>query len=111
MPVDRYGEVYKRLIEGDQSVERALVTCRREQVLRSLSRVPHQTILEIGCALDPLFCHYDTFTKHITIEPVPEFAAKARELARGRKGVSLIEGLFEARVGELAAESFDIIVA
>jgi 2-polyprenyl-3-methyl-5-hydroxy-6-metoxy-1,4-benzoquinol methylase len=111
MEVGRYGEVYKRLIGADQSVERALVACRRQQVLRSLLRAPHGTVLEIGCALDPLFCHYDTFTKHITIEPVPEFAAKARALAEGRKGVTLIEGFFEARVGELAAESFDVIVA
>jgi hypothetical protein len=101
---DRYASEYDR-----RSFETVLVEIRRRHVLKWMERYQAQEILEVGCGLEPLFSHYGDFTLWRTVEPVSDFATRARDLARGDERIEVLDGGLEERVEALADERFDFI--
>ena len=80
---------------------------RRKLVLQEIARLRPARLLEVGCGHAPLFT--DLSGVDITIvEPSPQFAQNARQLATGRPDVRVIEGYAE----DLAAApaGFDMIL-
>lgn len=45
----------------DEPFEALQVKYRRKKVLEFLNRAPHQTILEVGCGLEPLYRYCDGY--------------------------------------------------
>lgn len=106
---DAYGELYAAQYARG-SFETRLIGVRRGHVLRWLEHYEAERVLEVGCGLEPLFVHYGAFHTWRTVEPVPEFAARARELAVGNARVAVDEGYLEDRADALSSEAFDFIV-
>lgn len=92
------------------SFETVLVKVRREQVLASLRKYEHRSILEIGCGLEPLFQFCDAYDSYIVVDPSREFTSRAKHLARGQCRVKIIQGHFEGACQQLLGESFDFII-
>lgn len=93
---------------AEGTFETVLVRVRRKYILEALGRYPHQSILEVGCGLEPLFRFVDDAAIAI-VEPSPEFVRNARALA-GTRDVAVIEGFLEAAAPSLAGRTFDFIV-
>lgn len=103
-----YGQRY--VAEYDRrSFETVLVEIRRRHVLKWMDRYQAREILEVGCGLEPLFAHYGDFARWRTVEPVPDFAARARDLGRGDERIKVLDGGLEERVAALRDERFDFI--
>lgn len=100
--LDRYAEEYQR---GYQGFERVLVGYRRRKVLERLETWPHRSILEAGCALEPLFLHATGWERFCVAEPTHAFAASARR--RALPGVRIEEVPLEALT---SAEPFELVV-
>jgi len=109
--LQEYTNRYRQLFEGKGSFETVMVEVRRRQVLASIARYPHGTILEVGCGMEPLFPHVNSFERFTVVEPSSVFAERARSLAVGRDRVEVIEGYIEIAAEQLAERSFDFIVA
>ena len=78
--------------------ETHMVYYRQKQELAALNKYPHDRILEIGCALDPMFMHLNTFSEYIIVEPSVAFCENASKLAEQKNlsgRVKIINGFFE----------------
>ncbi len=110
-PIDptTYGAEYVKQYDGSE-FEPVLVAARRREVLAAISRHPHERLLEIGCGIDPLFQYVPDAEHYLVVEPVPDFAERARALA-GERAVE-VHTAYLAEVIE-AARVFapDFIVA
>ncbi len=95
---------------GERSFETLLVAVRRRHVLHWLARYGGRRILEVGCGLEPLFSHHHDFDAWRVIEPIADFAGRARELAADDKRVKVLEGYLEEQTEVLADEDLDFIV-
>lgn len=102
--LDEYGRPF--------SFEPVLTDVRRRQVLKSLSKYPHEHILEVGCGLHPLFPHCGYFKSYTIVEPSREFIEQVAKLAEGKAGVRVIEGFMEQVYKKLLAgsQAFDFII-
>jgi hypothetical protein len=108
---DHDADSYAQLYSEDPGFEREMVRVRRRHVLASMRRHAHAHVLEVGCALEPLFVHYDDRESHATVEPARTFFERAAELARGRSGVRVVRGTLEEVAPQLAGTPFDFVVA
>lgn len=108
MESDRYEADY--VSSTSDGFEGALVAIRRRQVLSSLARYGGRRVLEVGCGLEPVFCHAADFDAWVTVEPVPAFAEGASALAAEDPRVEVLEAYVEDRDLELAGRGFDFIV-
>lgn len=68
---------------------------RRKLVLREIGRHAPQRLLEVGCGDLPLFTDLPHDVECTVVEPVPEFADKARRLAGGRQRTRVLQCLVE----------------
>jgi 2-polyprenyl-3-methyl-5-hydroxy-6-metoxy-1,4-benzoquinol methylase len=93
---------------ADGAFETTLVSVRRKYVLESLARYPHDSILEVGCGLEPLFS-FVADAAFTIVEPSTEFVRNARTLA-GTRDVTVIESYLETAAPSLAGRRFDFIV-
>jgi SAM-dependent methyltransferase len=101
----RYLEQY-----AAESFETVLVAVRRAEVLAALARYPHRHVLEVGCGLEPLFAHATGWEAFTVVEPSAEFVARARSLAEGRPGVTVVQDYFETAQPRLAGPAPDLVV-
>jgi SAM-dependent methyltransferase len=107
--LERYRERYAAQYD-EQSFETILVGVRRRHVLSWLERHRARRVLEVGCGLEPLFAHCEEFNSWDVIEPIPDFADRARELAAGDRRVRVLNGRVEDQVAMLVGETFDFII-
>lgn len=96
---------------ADEAFETRLVAVRRRHVLRWLEMHNGRRVLEVGCGLEPLFPYSGAFDVWQIVEPVPEFARRARDKAERDSRVRVEEGYLEEVAPALATEDFDFIVA
>jgi len=107
--VDRYTREYLRDY-GERSFERHLAKVRLRQVLASIARYPHQSILEIGCGPEPVF-PYVGFRRCTVVEPSEEFVQHARRVARGRGEIVIVQGRLEDVADMLSSGAYDFVIA
>ena len=86
------------------------IAYRRKKILESMFAYRPQTILEIGCGLDPLFNYYKSFNNFVVVEPSDIFFQSAVSQAIGRNEISVFQGLLEEKVELLRPYSFDFVV-
>ena len=83
---------------------------RRREVLRVISEFPHESMLEVGCGLESIFLHLDSFTKLTVVEPSVDFFNKASHDSGGRESIVLINAALEEARHEIKKEKFDFIL-
>lgn len=101
----RYGAQYE-----ERSFETVLIGVRRRHVLKWLERYGARRVLEVGCGLEPLFGHYEQFDAWGIVEPIAEFASRARERAAGNAAIKIWEGYLEEQTEAIDSERFDFII-
>jgi len=90
--------------------EKYQVQYRRKKVLECLTNYQPQSILEVGCGLEPIFEFFDDYQQFHVVEPAPIFFESAREKAQGRPHIVVHHGFLEKLQAELAPEKFDMII-
>ena len=95
---------------GERSFETLLVAVRRQHVLDWLARYGARRILEVGCGLEPLVSHYDDFDAWWIVEPIADFAERARQVGAGDHRIRVREGYVEEQAEALADEALDFVV-
>lgn len=100
-----YQEKYKK-----EPFEDVQASYRRKKIIDLLLSCEHSNILEVGCGLEPLFCHFQGYQKMVVVEPSPDFYQRACAYADGR--VTCINGFMEDCVQEVSecGTQFDYIV-
>jgi SAM-dependent methyltransferase len=111
MDIDRYTERYASQYEagGPGWFEQVLVKVRRETVVKSLQRHPHDSVLEVGCGLEPLFSYWTGFRELAIVEPSPEFCANARRDAPDN--VRVVQGFLEDVFGAMGSRFSFVVIA
>ncbi|MDR0221841.1 MAG: class I SAM-dependent methyltransferase [Lachnospiraceae bacterium] len=100
-----YADNYAKLPFEDKMVE-----IRRQEVIASILKYPHQKILEIGCGASPLFMHFDDYQEMHVVEPVDAFYDNACYLAANKKYVLLYHDYTDRFVAELRGANLDFVV-
>ncbi len=105
--IDRYQKAY---IES--SFEPTQARMRKRVVIEQMQLWRARRILEVGCGMDPMFCHYRSFDRFVVVEPGAEFAANAREKGDGTSKILVIDDFLENAIqqGRLKAEDFDCVL-
>ena len=83
---------------------------RKRKILETVSSYRPQSILEIGCGLDPFFNHYASFDSFTVVEPCEQFFEDAREQAKGNAKVSVVRGTLQENISLLSATKYDMIL-
>ena len=104
-------EYEERYSEDACGFEKYKVIYRRRKILEVIDQYQPETILEIGCGLEPLFC-YEKDRKFTIVEPSEKFYEWARRLSRQSSHVTCIRGFFEEAAGALQERNavYDMVV-
>lgn len=107
--LDQYQTAY-----GVLPFERYMVAYRRKKVLEQIEKYCHNSILEVGCGMEPLFLHFDDYERMTVVEPARMFYENAVKLAEARRGdermVEVVSGFLEQSVERLKLRSYDMII-
>jgi hypothetical protein len=98
----------------DQPYERYQVYFRKKKVVQILSQHKHDTLLEIGCGLNPIFNDVSTFSKLYIVEPGGFFFEKAcddlKKLKERQHDIMLIQKMIEDCSEEFKNVKFDFVL-
>lgn len=103
-----YEEKYKQM-----PYEQYQAKYRRKKILELMNERKPANVLEIGCALEPLFKYYSDFEKMVVVEPAEYFFEQARlQAEKKQKDIICIQSFFEESVETLKKLEieFDYIV-
>lgn len=91
--------------------EKHQVILRKRHVVSIMDKYPHDSILEVGCGMNPLFLADFTYETMTIVEPGHDFISIAQmEAEKKQANVKCIESTFEDSVAELNKMHFDYIV-
>lgn len=93
--------------------EKYQVRYRREKILELMRQCKHETVLEIGCGMEPLFAYVNDYKKMVIVEPGDTFIQNAREKAEeSGSNVTCIQGFLEEKTSQVkeACDHYDFIV-
>lgn len=87
------------------------VRYRRRKILETIMNYSHENIMEIGCGMEPLFCHLDcnSYKQYIVYEPSVKFYKNAVSLAKTYNNIQCINEEFVAP-HNLVNRGFDFII-
>lgn len=102
--IENYSKIYEQ-----QGFEAIQVKYRRKMLLEQISKYKPQSILEIGCGLEPLFLYVENVSFTI-VEPSTLFCRRGKELLGERKNVLFIENFFENVVEDLLDSKYDMVI-
>lgn len=97
----------------EEPCEKYQVKYRRKKILELIQSYKHDTVLEIGCGLEPLFEFFTDYQKMVIVEPGSQFISNAKKKAqKAGQDITCIQGFFEDTVGQIKETglSFDFIV-
>ncbi len=93
--------------------EKYQVKYRREKILELMRLCKHETVLEIGCGMEPLFAYVSDYQKMVIVEPGDTFIQNARKKAEeSGSNVICIQGFLEEQTRQVkeASSAYDFIV-
>jgi len=94
----------------EMDFENYQVHFQRKMLLERIAKYDPQTILEVGCALEPLFLFVPD-TEFTICEPSEQFIENARRLAAKQgRNVRFVQGFLENKLGSLEGRHFDMIL-
>ena len=85
------------------------VKYRQKIVNQSLYKYKHDSILEVGCAMDSQGNYIDDMKEYVIVEPGHEFIEKAKTDLEG-KDVHYVEGFLEDKIEILNNWNYDFII-
>ncbi len=97
----------------EEPCEKYQVKYRREKILDLMLSCKHDTVLEIGCGMEPLFEYVSDYKQMVIVEPGDMFILNAERKAReSGSNVVCIQGFFEEKLDQIkdACEDYDFIV-
>ncbi len=86
------------------------VKYRQKKLFERLALYPHRRILEVGCAMDPLYHHVSDCEQLVIVEPADVFYRAAVEGSGDKPYVKCVHGFLEDALPELKKYSYDFIV-
>ena len=100
-----------KYIDEINEFERYKVIYRRKKVIEIIEKFSPQSILEIGCGMEPLFCYVNN-KRFIIVEPSKLFYNNAVNLSGGSPNIVCINDFFENIVEkyEQEWEGVDMII-
>ena len=108
--VERYTSEYLRHYK-EESFELHLIAARRAQVLNSIRKYAHKSILEVGCGVEPFFLFLEDYNTYTIVEPSEDFVRRARRHAEDNASIHVFHGYLEDLAESLRAQaSFDFII-
>ena len=91
--------------------ENIQVQYRRKKVIELLDQYKHDSILEVGCGMEPLFQFYHDYQCMTIVEPSDIFCKNARELSDTYdKKIYIVNGNVEKKTKELQNRHYDYII-
>lgn len=102
---DTYAAQYAR----EYDYEQTMVFFRRRLLLERLHQLDPQTVLEVGCGLEPLFAHDPKERLYTVVEPSSQFFAAAQKRRRP-EATRIYCASLEACSTQLMGSEFDLIV-
>lgn len=93
--------------------ERYQVRMRREKIIELMRSCRHETILEIGCGMEPLFAYTRDYGRMVIVEPGDAFIQNARKKAEeSGSRVVCIQGFLEEKIEQIqgACDDYDFII-
>lgn len=102
-----YEKDYSDLVNG---FEKYKVVYRRKKILEIIDSYQPKSILEIGCGLEPLFCHIEKEIQSTIVEPSEKFYENAKRLGADNENITCIRGLFEEEANKLADRKYDMVI-
>lgn len=97
----------------EEPCEKFQVKYRRKKILELLNTCNHETILEIGCGMEPLFEYVKDYKQMVIVEPGDMFIQNAaRKAEKSGSNVVCIQGFFEEKTNYIKeiCEKYDFIV-
>ena len=77
--------------------EKYKVFYRKRKIVEIIEQYSPQSILEIGCGMEPLFCYVKGDQKFTIVEPAEKFCENAKQLSVENKNVTCIKGFLKKR--------------
>lgn len=108
--LSRYVKDYALEPSGSYHFETYQLKYRKKKILERLALYPHRRILEIGCAMDPLYRHITDCEQFVIVEPADAFYHAALEGAKDRGDVECVHGLLEESLPKLKKHDYDFII-
>ena len=102
---------YQKQYTKNNPFEPNMVRYRRKNIMKFINKYNPKSILEIGCADDPLFRYLNNFQKYIVVEPVKKFCDLAVKFSHEhtlKDNIKIINNSFEGQTDYL--NNFDFIV-
>lgn len=93
--------------------EKWQVKYRRKKVIELLNKYKHDSLLEIGCGMEPIFLYYSQFQEFTVVEPSDLFYNNATEKVDEnnlRDKVFLTKGTLEENIDLLKQKQYDHII-
>ncbi len=93
--------------------ESTMVRIRKREVINQCKKYKHNTILEIGCGMNPFFLDFRDYDKMVIAEPGELFAQNASELSEKEGAhVEIVRGFLEDTVEKVKGicSGFDYII-
>lgn len=104
--INDYTQSYQNL-----PFENIQVQYRRKKVIELLEQYPHDSILEVGCGMEPLFQFYDNYQCMTIVEPSDIFCINAKKLVDTcDKEIYIVNGNVEEKIYELKCRHYDYII-
>lgn len=83
---------------------------RKKMLLENYHKIKPETVLEIGCGMDPFFTENISYEKYVVVEPSLQFYENAIEMKGSKSNINIINDFFENRTKELQKYDFDLII-
>lgn len=91
--------------------EKYQVQYRRKKVIELLEQYKHDSILEVGCGMEPLFQFYHNYRCMTIVEPSDMFYENAKRLADAcDREIYIVNGNVEDKTEELQSRHYDYII-
>lgn len=107
--ISGYTREYKRQYQ-DGDFETTMVALRRREIVKALAHIEHGRILEIGCALEPIYPYIDKFGSCVIVEPSVEMASEIASAAATTPSIEVLPATIQDAAPALRGRQFDLIV-
>ena len=106
--IDDYTNKY--IAEGWYEFEEYQVKYRIKNILEVLKKYSHESVLEIGCGLEPIGKYMTDIEKYTIVEPSKLFIENASKMFHKKNDLCLVKGFFEEKFKIFKQDKFSVII-
>lgn len=101
--INDYTDNYK-----EEPFEPTMVEIRKRMVIEQCNKYKHDSILEIGCGLNPFFLDFKDYKRMMIVEPGDMFADNAEHMANENDNVEVVRGFLEDKIDVIKSKEIDL---